>query len=332
MYTLQHPPLRLGILGAARIALGGVMPAAARTERVEVAAVATRGGKRSQAVREVAPEAELFEDYGSLLESPDVEAIYVPLPNSLHVEWTLRAIEAGKHVLCEKPFSLDGGEAARAVEAAERAGLTLMEGFMFRLYPQTRRLRELLSDGAIGEVRQVVAQFGHRLDDPADVRGIGSLGGGSLGDVGCYCVSALRLAFGAEPRRTSAFARFDEEGADRELAGVLEFEAGLGIVSSSISSARRERVEIVGEEGRISLDAPFRADKAGGKIEMQRGGETSTETFGAPDLYYAELEEFATAIREGREPAVGPPEILGNARAIDALLESARSGGRAVEL
>jgi len=329
---LQHPPLRLGILGAARIALGGVMPAAARTERVEVAAVATRGGKRSQAVREVAPEAELFEDYGSLLESPDVEAIYVPLPNSLHVEWTLRAIEAGKHVLCEKPFSLDGGEAARAVEAAERAGLTLMEGFMFRLYPQTRRLRELLSDGAIGEVRQVVAQFGHRLDDPADVRGIGSLGGGSLGDVGCYCVSALRLAFGAEPRRASAFARFDEEGADRELAGVLEFEAGLGIVSSSISSARRERVEIVGEEGRISLDAPFRADKAGGKIEIQRGGETSTETFGAPDLYHAELEEFATAIREGREPAVGPPEILGNARAIDALLESARSGGRAVEL
>ena len=329
---MQHPPLRLGVLGAAKIALGGIMPAAARTQKVEIAAVATRGGKRSREVREVAPEAELFEDYGSLLESPDVEAVYVPLPNSMHVEWTLGAIVAGKHVLCEKPFSLEAEEAARAIEAAESAGLTLMEGFMFRLHPQTLRLRELLSEGVVGEVRQAVAQFGHRLDDPTDVRGIGTLGGGSLGDVGCYCVSALRLAFGAEPRRASAFARFDEEGADRELAGVLEFDAGLGIVSSSISSARRERMEVVGEEGSISLDAPFRADKAGGKIEILRGGETSTETFEAADPYRAELEEFAAAIREGREPAVGPREILGNARAIDALLGSARSGGRARDL
>jgi D-xylose 1-dehydrogenase (NADP+, D-xylono-1,5-lactone-forming) len=329
---VHHPPLRLGVLGAAKIALGGIMPAAARTESVEVAAVATRGGKKYREVREAALEAELFEDYDSLLENADVEAVYVPLPNSMHVEWTLRAIEAGKHVLCEKPFALDGEGAARAVEAAERVGVTLMEGFMFRLHPQTLRLRELLAEGAVGEVRQAVAEFGHRLDDPADVRGIGSLGGGSLGDVGCYCVSALRLAFGSEPGRASAFARFDEEGADRELAGVLEFGPGLGIVTSSISSARRERLEIVGEEGKISLAAPFRTDKAGGMIEIARGGETRTETFGVADPYRAELEEFAAAVREGREPAVGSREILGNARAIGALLESARSGGRAQDL
>jgi xylose dehydrogenase (NAD/NADP) len=252
----------------------------------------------------------------------------VPLPNSMHVEWTLKALAAGKHVLCEKPFALEAEEAARATEAAERAGLTLMEGFMFRLHPQTLRLRELLSEGAVGGVRQAVAEFGHRLDDTTDVRGIGSLGGGSLGDVGCYCVSALRLAFSTEPYRVSAFARFDEEGADRELAGVLEFDSGLGIVSSSISSARRERMEIVGEEGRISLDAPFRADKAGGTIKITHGAETFTETFEAADPYRAELEEFAAAIRENREPAVGSTEIIGNARAISALLDSARSGGR----
>ena len=325
---MQHPPLRLGILGAARIALGGIIPAAARTERIEVAAVATRGGEKSREVREAAPEAELFGDYDSLLGGANAEAVYVPLPNSMHVEWTLKAIEAGKHVLCEKPFSLEAEEVARAVEAAERTGVTLMEGFMFRLHPQTLRLGKLLSGGAIGGVRQVVAEFGHRLDDPTDVRGIGSLGGGSLGDVGCYCVSALRLAFGSEPRRASAFARFDEEGADRELAGLLEFDSGLGIVSSSISSARRERMEIVGEEGTISLDAPFRADKAGGTIEITRGGESSTETFEAADPYRAELEEFAAAIHEGRESAVGPREILSNARAINALLDAARSGGR----
>ncbi len=329
---MQHLPLRLGILGAAKIALGGIIPAAARTEKVEVAAVATRGGEKLRGICEVAPEAHLFEDYDSLLEAADIEAVYVPLPNSMHVEWTLKAIEAGKHVLCEKPFALGAEGAVQAVEAAQEAGLKLMEGFMFRLHPQTLRLRDLLSDGAVGGVRQVVAEFGHRLDDSTDVRGIGSLGGGSLGDVGCYCVSALRLAFGAEPREASALARFDEEGADTELAGVLEFDAGLGIVSSSISSARRERMEVVGEEGRISLDAPFRADKAGGTLKITRGGETSTETFEAADPYRAELEEFAAAIHEDREPAIGPREILGNARAIGALLESARSGGRVQNL
>jgi xylose dehydrogenase (NAD/NADP) len=326
---LQNERLRLGILGAARIALGGIIPAAARTDAVEVAAVATRGGEKSRAVREAAPEACLFEDYDSLLDDASVEAVYIPLPNSMHVEWTLRSLAAGKHVLCEKPFSLDAGSAERAVEAAREASLTLMEGFMFRLHPQTLRLRELISRGAVGDVRQAIAQFGHRLDDTADVRGIGSLGGGSLGDVGCYCVSALRLVFGAEPGRVSAFARFDEEGADRELAGVLEFDAGFGGVSSSISSARRERLEIVGVEGTISLDTPFRADKSGGRMEVTRGGETSTETFESADPYRAELEEFAAAIRENRDPAVGPSEILGNARAIHALLSSARQGGHA---
>jgi D-xylose 1-dehydrogenase (NADP+, D-xylono-1,5-lactone-forming) len=324
---MEHPKLRLGVLGAARISLGGIIPAATRSDAVEISAVATRGGKKADDVRQAAPDAALFEDYDALLSSPDVDAVYIPLPNSMHVEWTIKALEAGKHVLCEKPISLDADGAERAVEAARESGLTLMEGFMFRLHPQTLRLIELLSEGAVGEVRQAVAQFGHRLDDPADVRGVGSLGGGSLGDVGCYCVSGLRLAFEGEPHRASAAATFDEEGADRELAGVLEFGTGFGLISCSISSARRERLEIVGEDGAISLDAPFRADKSGGTLKLLRGGEESTETFESADPYRAELDEFAAAIREGREPAVGPPEILGNARAIGALLDSARAGG-----
>jgi xylose dehydrogenase (NAD/NADP) len=329
---VEHPPLRLGVLGAASIARGGIMPAAGRTDSVEVVAVATRGGKKAREVRDIAPDAELFEDYDSLLKSAGVDAIYIPLPNSMHVEWTIKALEAGKHALCEKPFSLDAEGAQKALQTAQKHGLRVMEGFMFRLHPQTLRLKELLSEGTVGEVRQVIAEFGHRLDDPGDVRGIGSLGGGALGDVGCYCVSGLRLAFGDEPLRASAFARFDEEGADKELAGVLEFGDGLGVVSCSISSARRERLEIVGTEGRISLDTPFRADKAGGKLEITRGGEMTTESFGEADPYRAELEEFAAAIREGRGPAVGPGEILGNARAISALLGSARQDGRSQPL
>ena len=324
--------LRLGILGAARIALGAIIPATGRTEAVEVAAVATRSGEKARAVSEAAPGAELFEDYSSLLANPEVQAVYIPLPNSMHVEWTLRALDAGKHVLCEKPFSQNAEGAEKAVEAARSAGLALMEGFMYRLHPQTLRLAELLREGVVGEVRQVVTEFGHRLDDPDDVRGVGSLGGGSLGDVGCYCVSGLRLAFGTEPLRATAFGRFDEDGADRDLAGILEFDGGLGFVSSSISSARRERLEIAGTDGRIILDAPFRPDKAGGKMEIVREDEVNIEHFGQSDPYRLELEEFAAAIREGREPAVGPDEILGNARAVEALLESARSGGNAREI
>jgi len=324
--------LRLGILGAARIVRGGIIPATSRTEAVEIAAIATRGGEKTRIIREAAPEAALFEDYDALIREAEVDAIYIPLPNSLHVEWTLRAIEAGKHVLCEKPFTLDAEGAGKAIEAARDKGLALMEGFMYRLHPQTGRLKELLREGVVGEVRQAIAEFGHRLDDPEDVRGIGSLSGGSVGDVGCYCVSGLRLVFGSEPRRATAFGRFAEDGADRELAGVLEFDEGLGLVSCSISSARRERMEIVGTDGIIVLDAPFRPDKAGGTVEITRGDETVTESFGESDPYRLELEEFAAAILEKRDPAVGPDEILGNARAIDALLNSARSGGEAREV
>ena len=324
---MRQGAVRLGILGAARIAVGAIIPAAEHTDAVEVAAVATRGGVKGVAVRELVPEAESFADYDALLESPDLDAIYVPLPNSMHVEWTLKAIGAGKHVLCEKPFSQDAASAERAVKAAKDAGLKLMEGFMFRFHPQIRRLGELLHGGTIGEVRQVIAEFGHQVRDPKDVRIIGALGGGSLSDVGCYCVSGVRLAFGSEPRLATAFARYTEDGADEDLAGVLEFDGGLGFVSCSTSSARRERLEVVGTDGRVTLSAPFRADKAGGTIEISRGPELETEHFGTDAPYLAELEEFAAAIREDREPAVGPAEILGNAHAINALLDSARAGG-----
>ena len=153
------------------------------------------------------------------------------------------------------------------------------------------------------------------------------MGGGSLGDVGCYCVSGLRLAFGSEPVRAAAFGRFDDAGADKDLGGVLQFESGVGIISCSISSSRREKLEIVGTDGRITLSAPFRADKAGGEIEVCYGTDLDAERFETGDPYTEELKEFARAIHEGRDPAVGPDDILGNARAIDALLRSARSNG-----
>lgn len=262
----------------------------------------------------------------------DVEAVYIPLPNSLHVEWTLAALSAGKHVLCEKPFALDSQEAGEAVSKSKGSGLALMEGFMYRFSPQTVRLGEIASSGEIGELRQTVAEFGHRLDDPEDVRGVGSLGGGALGDVGCYCVSAMRLLFGSEPVSASARARFDGEGADREISGLLEFESGFGTISCGLSSARRESLTVTGTEGRATLNAPFRPDKSGGEILLTRGDETTAETFEPGDPYRMELEELAAAVREGREPAIGSGEIMGNASALTALLASARSGGSSQEI
>ncbi|WP_047863859.1 Gfo/Idh/MocA family protein [Rubrobacter aplysinae] len=326
----EESPLRLGILGAARIALGGIIPAADRSPAVEVTAVASRGGDKRDTIADAAPGARVLEGYEALLQSEDVEAVYIPLPNSLHAEWTMKALSAGKHVLCEKPFALDPEEAAEAVEKARGSGLALMEGFMYRFSPQTERLAEIASGGEIGTVRQAVAEFGHRLDDPSDVRGVGSLGGGALGDVGCYCVSGLRLLFGSEPSGASARARFDGEGsdaADREISGILEFESGFGTISCGLDSARRESLTVTGTEGRATLRAPFRPDKSGGEILLTRGDETTTETFEPGDPYRLELEDFAGAVREGRDPAVGPGEILGNARALGELLASARSGG-----
>lgn len=325
-------PLRLGILGAARIAINAIIPAASRTRMVEVAAVATRDGGREEEVHQAAPDAKFIQGYESLLQSDDVDAVYIPLPNSLHAEWTLKSLAAGKHVLCEKPFALTHREAREAVSAARDSGLALMEGFMYRFSPQTTRLAEISSGGEIGVVRQAVAEFGHRIEDPTHVVGIGSLGGGALADLGCYCAGGLRLVFGSEPTGASARAHFDEDGADREISGLLEFEQGLGVLSCGISSARRESLTVTGTEGRATLRAPFRSDKSGGEILLTRNGETTTETFEPGDPYRLELEEFATAVREGRDPATGPDEILGNARAVEALLVSARSGGSSQEI
>lgn len=267
-----------------------------------------------------------------MLESDSVDAVYIPLPNSLHAEWTLKSLASGKHVLCEKPFALSEREAREAVSAAQDSGLVLMEAFMYRLNPQTARLADIASGGEIGMVRQAVAEFGHRIEDPTHVVGIGSLGGGALADLGCYCASGLRLVFDAEPIRAFARARFDEDGADRESSGILEFEQGLGLLSCGLSSASRESLIVTGTEGRATLTAPFRPDRSGGEILLTRDGETTTETFEPGDPYRLELEEFAAAVREGRTPAVGPGEILGNTRTLEALLSSARSGGSSREL
>jgi xylose dehydrogenase (NAD/NADP) len=266
--------------------------------------------------------------YEEVLADPDVDAVYIPLPNSLHVEWSIRALEAGKHVLCEKPLSRHPEDVDRAFDAAERAGRVLAEGFMWRHHPQAARLVDVLP--RIGELRMVRAAFSFPLADPDDVRLSGELDGGALMDVGCYCVSGSRLVAG-EPLEVSATQVEGGKGVDVRLAATLRFPGDvLGHFDCALDLATRDELEVVGSEGSLFLDDPWHSRAP--VIEV-RGPDGAVERVEAEseDPYACELRDLAAAMAGERRPLLGRDDALGQARTIAALYESAASG-RAVAL
>jgi D-xylose 1-dehydrogenase (NADP+, D-xylono-1,5-lactone-forming) len=310
--------VRWGILSTARInrkLLAGAREAAG----VEVVAVASRDLARGEAFAQEHGIGAVHGSYESLLADPDVEAVYVPLPNSLHVPWSVRALEAGKHVLCEKPLTRRVAEAEAAFDAAERSGRLLMEAFMWRYHPQTEALVRLARE--IAPLRVVRAAFGFPLPaDPANVRWQGGLDGGSLMDVGCYCVSALRLLAG-EPERVAAEAVAGGDGVDKRFAGVLRFGGGvLGMFDCGFDVPRRGGLEVVGEGGTLVAEDPWH----GVSPRLTRDGEEIP--LEAADPYALELEDLSAAIREGREPRLSRADAIGQARTIEALYAAAESG------
>jgi predicted dehydrogenase len=315
--------VRWGILSTARInkkLLAGAREAAG----VDVVAVGSRDRARGDAFAAEHGIGRVHGSYEELLADDDVEAVYVPLPNSLHVPWTVKALEAGKHVLCEKPLTRRAAEAERAFDAAERAGRLLMEAFMWRYHPQTEALVRLA--GEIAPLRVVRAAFGFTLpDDPANVRWQGGLEGGSLMDVGCYCVSALRLLAG-EPRRVSGEAVAGGDGVDRRFSGVLRFDGDvLGLFDCGFDVPARGAIEVVGEAGTLVASDPWH----GVSPRLTRDGEELSVE--AVNPYGRELEDFSAAIREARAPRLGRADAVGQARAIEALHAAAESG-RSVRL
>jgi xylose dehydrogenase (NAD/NADP) len=291
---------------------------------VELVAVASRGRERAE---EYARENEIPKAHGSyeaLLADPDVEAVYIPLPNSLHVEWSIRALEHGKHVLCEKPLSRRTADVERAFEVAERQQRLLMEAFMWRHNPQTRRLVELIDDGAVGRVRVIRAAFGFVALDPANVRLQAALDGGGLMDVGCYCVSATRLIAG-EPERVSAEQALGGDGVDVAFAATMRhaddvishFDAGLALDS-------RDLLEVVGDGGSLLLEDPWHCRNP--LIQLRRGAEAERIEIEPANSYRLEAENFSAAIRGEAAPLLGRDDALGQARTIEALYESADTG------
>jgi len=301
-----------------------VIPGAQASDKVDLVAVASRDRARAEAY---AREWEIPRAYGSyeaLLADPDVEAVYISLPNTMHAEWSVKALEAGKNVLCEKPFTRHPEEVDAAFDTAERTGRLLAEAFMYRHNPQTQRLVELVSAGAIGELRLVRSTFSYPLYDTGNIRLSTELEGGALMDVGCYCVSGSRL-LGGEPVAVHGDAWYGPTGTDWVFAGVLRFPNGvLATFDCGTALPNRDELEAVGSEGSLFLDDPWHCVDP--VIELRRDGSVERIELERVDSYRIELENLSDAIRGEAEPLLGREDAMGQARTLQALHDDAFRG------
>ncbi|HEV8516811.1 MAG TPA: Gfo/Idh/MocA family oxidoreductase [Candidatus Limnocylindrales bacterium] len=310
-------PVRWGILGTGRINRK-LLEGARQSGQLEVVAVASRGPDRAAAFASEHAIPRAHGSYEALLDDPGVEAVYISLPNSLHHPWTMRALAAGKHVLCEKPYTRRSAEVVEAFDAAERAGLVLSEAFMWRHTPQVGRLLELLP--RIGPLEQVRATFCYRLDDATDIRLLPVLDGGSLMDVGCYCVSGARLLAAREPERVWGEQVVGPSGVDVAFAATLRFPGGLLASLSCSFGSHHMGLEAIGREGTILLPDPWHSVTG---LVILDGDEALVEP---TNPYRLELENLGAAIRGRADPLLGRADALGQARTIEALYRSAETG------
>jgi len=324
--------MRFGIISTADIARTALVPAVQKSEHT-VAAIASRDESRAQEVADDLGIPHAYGSYEALLESDEIDAVYNPLPNGLHGEWTKRAADAGLHVLSEKPLTADADEAEDVVEHCRDAGVTLMEGFMYRYHPRTERAAELVDEELSG-VHSVNASFKFRLDREEDVRLDPDLAGGALMDVGCYAVSAARLFLG-EPDRVYAHQRDSRgSGVDTDLMGILEYDDGgdhadgaMAHIDGSFDAPEVQRYRVEAENGWVEARPAFNvAADAPATLEYEIDGERGSEEFEPVDQYEAEVEAFADCVDRGVEPPTGGDEAIANMRVIDALHESAARG------
>ncbi|MBI3746761.1 MAG: Gfo/Idh/MocA family oxidoreductase [Chloroflexi bacterium] len=326
--------LRWGILSTADIARKKVIPGIQGAARCAVVAIASRDVARAQAVATELGIPRAHGSYEALLADPAVDAVYIPLPNHLHAEWTIAAARAGKHILCEKPLAMTAAEAGRMIEAAEGAGVLLMEAFMYRLHPSWVAAREMVASGRIGRLIAVQSWFSYYNDDPSNIRNIRAAGGGALFDIGCYNVNLSRMLFGAEPRRVRAsIVRDPASGVDILTSAILEFEGGVATFTCSMRAEDDQRVHVYGTEGRLEMDIPFNIppDRPthirrfhGGEPPVRPAGEVLT--FEAADPYGVEAAAFAAAVLDGLPVPVPPSDAVANLGVIQRIFEAASPG------
>jgi predicted dehydrogenase len=321
---MTYEPVRWGIISTADINRL-VIPPARASEKVDLVGVASRTQERADeyAARWEIPRA--YGSYETLLADPEIEAVYISLPNTMHCEWSIRAAEAGKHVLCEKPMDSNPDRVDDAFDAADRAGTLLSEAFMWRHNPQTKRLRELLDDGVIGELRLVRSCFSYGLYDEDNIRLRTDVEGGALMDVGCYCISGSRLVAGAEPESVFGRQWTGPSGTDWVFTASLRFPGEvLGLFDCGTAMTNRDELEAIGSEASLFLDDPWHARKP--VIEIRRDGDVERVEVEPEDSYGLELENLSDAIRGQGSPLLGRDDAVAQARVIDALFQSARVG------
>lgn len=324
------PRVRWGVLSTAKIGQLKVIPGMQRGTLCEVVGIASRDlGAAEKAARRLGL-AKAYGSYQALLDDPAIDAVYIPLPNDLHVPWSLRAIEAGKHVLCEKPIGLSAAEAESLLQASRRApSIKVMEAFMYRFHPQWQRARQIVHDGGIGTLRTIHSFFSYFLDDPANIRNDPRKGGGGLMDIGCYCVSLSRFLFGREPVRGSAIVEYDPAfGVDRLASGILDFGDGTSTFTCATQLAPYQRVNIYGTSGRVEIEIPFNAppDRPC-RLWHQRGSEVEEILLPAADQYTIQGDLFSRAVLENTPVPTPLEDAVANMRAIEAIVESGRQGG-----
>ncbi len=324
--------IRWGVLSTAKIGREKVIPATQRSELGSVVAIASR--ELSHA-KEVATKLQIERAYGSydeLLADPNIDAVYIPLPNHMHVPWSLRAIEAGKHVLCEKPIGLSVLEAEELANvAAAQPNLKVMEAFMYRFHPQWQAARRIVREGQIGELRTIDTQFSYFNDDPGNIRNQPGIGGGALMDIGCYPISLSRFLFDAEPVRVMSHIEMDPDmQVDRLTSAVLEFAAGTATFTCGTQIAPYQRVNIFGTRGRIEIEIPFNAppDKPC-RMWLQTGAEFGPAEeihFDVCDQYTLQADAFARAILDDQPVPTPLADAIANMRVIERVVASAGSG------
>src|SRR5580692_4442152 len=325
--------VRWGVLSTANIGVKKVLPAMQKGDWTEVTAIASRDLGKAEEVARSLGIAKAYGSYEELLADPQIEAIYNPLPNQLHVPWTIKAAEAGKHVLCEKPLSMTVAEAKTLLPVQQRSGVVIGEAFMVRTHPQWLRARELVASGRIGSLRSIQGFFSYFNTDPKNIRNIPECGGGGLMDIGCYPINTSRFIFGEEPRRVMALLERDPEmQTDRLTSGMLDFPSGQSVFTCSTQLVPYQRMQLFGTTGRIEIEIPFNApnhrpchifvddgsDLAGAGIE--------TESFPVCDQYTIQGDLFSRAIRGEGEVPVPLEDAIRNMAVIDALVKSAESG------
>lgn len=321
--------VRWGVLSTSRFAQTKVIPALLKCKHVELAAIASRDLAKA---KEAASKFGLPQAYGSyeeLLADPAIDVIYNPMPNHLHVPWTIKALEACKHVLCEKPIALTAAEAQTLLDASRKhPKQKVMEAFMYRLHPQWQRARQIVQEGGVGELRTIQSFFSYFNKDANNIRNQSDIGGGGLMDIGCYNISLSRFIFGQEPRRVMGIVEYDPDfQTDRIASGILDFERGASTFTCSTQLTAYQRVNIFGTTGRVEIEIPFNAppDKPC-RLWHQRGDAIEEITFDICDQYTIEGDEFSLAVIHDTPVPTPLEDAVANMRVIEAVVESGRAG------